>query len=325
MNKIFRVVGLALTLGVLATTAGVAMAQQYPNKPIRLVVPFPPAGATDVMGREIARKLSEALGQTVLVENRPGAGSTIGADMVAKAAPDGYTLLLASGSTSISTVLYSRLTFDMIKSFAPISLVGHVPHMLVVHPSVPANSIKELVALAKAKPGQLNAASQGNGTLSHLELEMFKGATGVEVLHVPYKGSSNVIPDLLAGNVAVFFDSVPSSMPFVKRGQLKALAVLSDKRLDVNPDIPTFAESGLSGFNVKNWYALLAPAGTPKEIVQVLNAQIAKIVVAPDVIESLAKQGAILEGSTPEQLTAFMKRDLAKWTKVIKDAKVSIN
>jgi tripartite-type tricarboxylate transporter receptor subunit TctC len=312
-------------MGILATTAGMAMAQQYPSKPIRLIVPFPPAGATDVIARGIAQKLSEGLGQTVVVENRPGAGSTIGADAVAKAAPDGYTLLLATGSTAISTTLYSKLGFDMINSFAPVSLIGYVPHMLVVHPSVPANSVKELIALAKAKPGQLNAASQGNGTLSHLELEMFMGATGANMLHVPYKGSSNVMPDLLAGNVTVFFDSVASSMAFVKKGQLKALAVLSDKRLALSPDIPTFAESGVPGFNARNWYALLAPAGTSKEIVQVLNAQVAKAIKAPDVVEQLARQGAVLEGSTPEQLTAFMKNDLAKWTKVVKDANVRIN
>jgi tripartite-type tricarboxylate transporter receptor subunit TctC len=325
MKKIFRVVSLMLSMSVLASTAGVAMAQQYPSKPIRLVVPFPPAGATDVLARAIADKLSQGLGQPVVIENRPGAGSTIGADVVAKSAPDGYTLLLASGSTAIATTLYNKLGFDMIKSFAPVSLVGYVPHMLVVHPSVPVNSVKELIALAKSKPGQLNAASQGNGTLSHLELEMFMASTGVNMLHVPYKGSNNVIPDLLAGNVSVFFDSIPSSLPFVKKGQLKALGVLSDKRLTVSPDIPTFAESGLPGFNVKNWYALLAPAGTSKEIVQLLNAKVAKAIAAPDLVERLASQGAIMEGSTPEQLSVFMKNDLAKWTKLVKDTNVQIH
>jgi tripartite-type tricarboxylate transporter receptor subunit TctC len=325
MKKIFRVVSLVLSMGVLATNAGVAMAQQYPSKPIRLVVPFPPAGAADVLSRVIAEKLSQGLGQPVVIENRPGAGSTIGADLVAKSAPDGYTLLMASASIPIAANLYNKLGFDTIKSFAPVSLVGHVPHMLVVNPSVPANSVKELIALAKTKPGQLNAASQGNGTLSHLELEMLMGSTGTNMLHVPYKGSNNVIPDLMAGNVTVFFDSVASSMPFVKKGQLKALGIVSAKRMSAFPDIPTFAESGLPGFDVKNWFAILAPAGTPKEIVQVLNVQIAKAIKAPDVAERLANQGAILETSTPEQLTALMKSDLAKWAKVVKDANVHIN
>ncbi|MDW3682529.1 tripartite tricarboxylate transporter substrate binding protein [Cupriavidus sp. CV2] len=324
-NMMVRLATLALAMCIWASGPGVAMAQPYPGKPIRLVVPFPPAGATDVMGRAIAQKLSEGLGQPVTVENRPGAGSTIGTDLVAKAAPDGYTLLLASGSLAIAANLYSKLGFDVIKSFAPVSLVGHVPHMLVVNPSVPANSVKELVALAKAKPGQLSAASQGNGTLSHLELELFKSATGIDVLHVPYKGSNNVMPDLLAGNVSIFFDSVPSSMPLVKNGKLKALGVVGSQRLPMSPEIPTLAEAGLPGFDVKNWFALLAPAGTPKEIVQLLNAQVLKAVSAPDLAQRLASQGAILESSTPEQLAMLMKADLAKWGKVVKDANVRIN
>ncbi len=324
-KKIVRLVTLVLSMFVLATSGNVVMAQQYPIKPIKLIVPFPPAGATDVMGRAIAQKLSEGLGQTVLVENHHGAGSTIGTDLVAKATPDGYTLLLASGSLAIAVNLYSKLGFDMMKSFAPVSLVGHVPHMLVVHPSVPANSVKELIALAKAKPGQLTAASQGNGTLSHLELELFMTAAGINMLHVPYKGSNNVMPDLLAGNVSVFFDSVPSSMPLVRNGKLKALGVVGDKRLPTSPNIPTLAEAGLPGFDAKNWFALLAPAGTPKEIVQLLNTQMAKVVAAPDLVARLGSQGAILEASTPEQLAAMMKTDVAKWARVVKDANVRAN
>ncbi|WP_420992985.1 Bug family tripartite tricarboxylate transporter substrate binding protein [Cupriavidus sp. 30B13] len=322
-KKVARLVTLALSVCALAT--GAAMAQPYPARPVRLIVPFPPAGATDVLGRAIAQKLSEGLGQPVLVENRPGAGSTIGSDQVAKAAPDGYTLLLASGSLAIAANLYGKLGFDVIKSFTPVSLVGHVPHMLVVNPSVPANSVKELIALAKSRPGQLSAASQGNGTLSHLELEMFKEAAGVDILHVPYKGSNNVMPDLLAGNVSVFFDSVPSSMPLVKNGKLKALGVVGAKRLPTSPDIPTLAEAGLPGFEVKNWFALLAPAGTPKEIVQVLNAQVQKAVAAPDLAERMASQGVVLEASTPVQLAALVKTDVAKWGKVVKDANVRMN
>jgi tripartite-type tricarboxylate transporter receptor subunit TctC len=324
MKRFFRILSVAVTLGLIGAAGGAA-AQQYPNKPIKLVVPFPPAGATDVLGRAIAQKMSEGLGQPVVVENRPGAGSTIGSDMVAKATPDGYTLLLASGSIAIAANLYSKLSFDVIRSFTPISMVGHVPHMLVVHPSLPANSVKELIALAKSKPGYLNAASQGNGTLSHLELEMFKGAAGIDMVHVPYKGSSNVMPDLLAGNVSVFFDSVPSSMPMVKKGQLKALGVVSAKRLPQSPEIPTVGEAGLPGFDVKNWFGVLAPAGTPKEIVQLLNAEIGKIVTSPELVQRLADQGVILESSSAEQLTTLMKSDLAKWAKVVKEANVRIN
>ncbi|WP_051974854.1 Bug family tripartite tricarboxylate transporter substrate binding protein [Cupriavidus necator] len=326
MKKVVvRRAALALSICVLAFSAGTALAQAYPSRPIRLVVPFPPAGATDVLGRAIAQKLSEGLGKPVTVENRPGAGSTIGADLVAKAAHDGYTLLLASGSLAIASNLYSKLSFDILKSFTPISLVGHVPHMLVVNPSVPANSVKELVALAKARPGQLSAASQGNGTLSHLELEMFKMSTGVDILHVPYKGSNNVMPDLLAGNVSVFFDSVPSSMPLVKTGKLKALGVVGTERLPASPDIPTLTEAGLPGFEVKNWFALLAPAGTPKEIVELLNAQVQKAVASPDLVARLASQGVILEGGTSKQLAAMMQNDVAKWGKVVEAANVHLN
>lgn len=324
MKKLARALGFALSLALL-TVAGSAFAQQYPNKPIKLIIPFPPAGATDVLGRAIGQKLSESLGQPVVVENRPGAGSTLGADIVAKSAPDGYTLLLASGSLAIAANLYNKLPFDVVKSFEPVSLVGHVPHMLVAHPSVPANSVKELVALAKAKPGELNAASQGNGTLSHLELEMFKSAAGLDIVHVPYKGSSNVMPDLLAGNISIFFDSVPSSMPMVKKGQLKALGVVSAKRLPLSPEIPTMGEAGVPGLDVKNWFAVLAPAGTPKDIVQSLNAQVAKFAAAPDVIERLSNQGVVLEHSSPQQMSVIIRDDLAKWAKVIRDSNIRIN
>ncbi|GJG98507.1 tripartite tricarboxylate transporter substrate binding protein [Cupriavidus pauculus] len=324
-KKIARLAAMALSVGLLAFGTGCALAQTYPSKTIRLVIPFPPAGATDVLGRAIAQKLSEGLGQSVVVENRPGAGSTIGSDIVAKAAPDGYTLLLASGSLAIASNLYTKLGFDILKSFTPISLVGHVPHMLVVSPSIPANSVKELVALAKSKPGQLSAASQGNGTLSHLELEMFKLSTGTDMLHVPYKGSNNVMPDLLAGNVSVFFDSVPSSMPLVKSGKLKALGVVGAKRLPMSPEIPTLAEAGLPGLEMKNWFALLAPAGTPAEIIELLNMQVQKAVITPDLAARLADQGVILEASTPKQLATLMQSDVAKWGKIIRSANVRLN
>jgi tripartite-type tricarboxylate transporter receptor subunit TctC len=325
MKKFFRAASVVLTAALFGL-AGAASAQQYPNKPIKLIIPFPPAGATDVLGRALGQKLSEALGQPVVVENRPGAGSTIGSDLVAKSAPDGYTLLLASGSICIAANVYSKLTFDPVKSFTPISLVGQVPHILVVHPSVQANTVKELVALAKARPGQLNAASQGNGTLSHMELEMFKShGGGLDIVHVPYKGSSTVMSDLLSGSVQVFFDSVTSSMPMVKKGSLKVLGVASPKRLPFNPEIPTMAESGMPGFDASNWFALMAPAGTPKEIVQVLNAQMVKIASMPEVRDKLALQGMIPDSSTPEQLATVIRNDLARWAQVAKKAGVRLD
>lgn len=326
MKQIFRTASLALSAALLCLAAGQAAAQQYPNKPIRLIVAFPPAGATDVVARSIGQKLSEALGQPAIVENRPGAGGNIGAEAAAKAAPDGYTLFMAALTNhAIAASVYSKLNYDLTSSFTPVSLVGNVPHMLVVHPSVPANSVKELIELAKAKPGRVNAASQGNGTLSHLELEMFKASAGVNVVHVPYKGSSNAMPDVLAGQVSLFFDSIPSALPQVKAGKLKALGVLTSKRLTFLPNIPTIAESGMPGFEANNWFAVLAPAGTPKEIVNLLNAEIAKVVAMPDVRERLAGQGAILEASTPEQLSAIIKSDLAKWAKVVKDSGVRVD
>jgi tripartite-type tricarboxylate transporter receptor subunit TctC len=309
---------------LLCTASMSAFAQQYPNKPIRLVIPFPPAGATDVLGRALGQKLAESLGQAVVIENRPGAGSTIGAEQVANAPADGYTLLLASGSICISANLYKRLPFDPAKSFAPVSLVGHVPHMLVANPTIPASSVKELIALAKARPGEINVASQGNGTLSHMELELFKLAAGVDLTHVPYKGSSNAMTDLLAGNVSMLFDSVTSSLPMVRKGQLKALGVVSPKRLAFAPDIPTITEAGVPGFDAANWFALLAPAGTSREIVQVLNTHVARALESAELRQRLAAQGAVLESSTPEALAALIRDDLDRWAKVVKQAGIKL-
>ena len=309
---------------LLCAASVTAFAQQYPNKPIRLVIPFPPAGATDVLGRALGQKLSESLGQAVVIENRPGAGSTIGAEQVANAPADGHTLLLASGSICISANLYKRLPFDPAKSFAPVSLVGHVPHMLVANPAIPAASVKDVIALAKARPGEINVASQGNGTLSHMELELFKLAAGVDLTHVPYKGSSNAMTDLLAGNVSMLFDSVTSSLPLVRKGQLKALGVVSPKRLAFAPDIPTITEAGVPGFDAANWFALLAPAGTSREIVQVLNTHVARALESAELRQRLAAQGAVLESSTPEALAVLIKDDLNRWEKVVKQAGIKL-
>ena len=319
--KLFAKFAVAVSLCAASMTA---FAQQYPSKPIRLVIPFPPAGATDVLGRALGQKLSESLGQAVVIENRPGAGSTIGAEQVANAPADGYTLLLASGSLCISANLYKKLPFDPARSFAPVSLVGHVPHMLVVNPAVPAGSVKELINLAKAKPGEINVASQGNGTLSHMELELFKQAAGVDLTHVPYKGSSNAMTDLLAGNVSMLFDSVTSSLPMVRKGQLRALGVVSPKRLAFAPDIPTITEAGVPGFDAANWFALLAPAGTSREIVQVLNTHVARALESAELRQRLAAQGAVLESSTPEALAALIRDDLDRWAKVVKQAGIKL-
>jgi tripartite-type tricarboxylate transporter receptor subunit TctC len=320
MKHLFKAFACALSAVVLSAAPGTVMAQQYPSKPVKLIIPFPPSGATDVIGRALGQKLTESLGQPIVVENKPGAGSTIGADLVAKAAPDGYTLLLASGSIAISANLYKKLPFNPAKSFAPVSLVGHVPHVLVAHPSVPAATLKEFIAYAKQRPGQINAATQGNGTLSHMELEMLKDGANIDLMHIPYKGSSNATTDLLSGNVSVMFDSVTSALPMVKNGQLKAYAVVSAKRLPFAPDIPTFAEAGLQGLDAANWFALLAPAGTPKEVIQVLNTHVAKALAAPDMQQRLAAQGVILESSSPEAMADLIKTDLVRWNKVIQKA-----
>lgn len=327
-----RLTRLPLFLTMVTATASMLLpmvaapvhAAGYPDKPIRLVIPFPPAGATDVLGRAIGQELSKSLGQPVIVENRPGAGSTIGNDAVAKAAPDGYTLLMASGSICIAANVYNKVSYDVVKSFAPITLVGQVPHMLVANPAVKASTVKELIALARSQPGKLNAASQGNGTLSHMELELFKISTGTDIVHVPYRGSSTVMTDLISGNVNLFFDSVTSSMPMVKKGNLKALAVLSSQRLPDHPEIPTMTEAGVQGFDGKNWFALMAPAGTSPEIVKLLNERMVRILADPALKARMTAQGAILESSTPAEMDKIIRDDLARWATVVKKAGVHL-
>lgn len=310
-----------LTLaGLTVAASAIAADPAWPSKPIRMIIPFPPAGATDIMGRTVAQKMAEQLGQQIVAENRPGAGSTIGADVVAKAPPDGYTILMTSGSICIAANLYKKLSFDVTKSFAPVGLVGHVPQVLVATNSLPVKNVKELIALAKSKPGQINAGSQGNGTLSHMELELFKSASGVNIPHIPYKGSSQVIPDLISGNVQLLFDSVLSSSPMIKAGQFKALGVASAKRIPALSEVPTMIESGLPGFEVTNWFAIFAPAGTPKEVVNKLNAALGQALKSPELREKLAQLGADLEFSTPEALGALVRKDVEKWAKVVKES-----
>jgi tripartite-type tricarboxylate transporter receptor subunit TctC len=305
--------------------AASAFAQSYPNKPVRMIVGFPPGGGTDVVARVIGAKLSEWWGQAVAVENRPGATGTIGADAVAKSAPDGYTLIMGHvNSHAIAPNLFAKLPYDPIKDFAAVSYVGYVPNVLAVHPSVPARSVKELVALAKSKPGQLNYASSGNGSTQHLAGEMFKQLTGTEIVHVPYKGSGDAIKDLLGGVVAMNFDTMPPVLPHIQSGKLRGLAISTPKRLPQLPDVPTFDEEGIKGFDVTNWYGVMAPGGTPREIVVKLNTDINKAMQVPAVRARLEAVGTQLREQSAAEFEAFMKAEVAKYAKLIKDANIRI-
>jgi tripartite-type tricarboxylate transporter receptor subunit TctC len=296
-----------------------AHAQTYPNKSIRLIVPFPPGGPADILSRAIGQKLTESWGQQVVVDNRAGAGGAIGSELAAKAAPDGYTLLMGFvGTHAINPSLYSRLPYDNVKSFEPVSLVATATIILVLHPSLPAKSVKELIALAKSKPGELTFGSPGNGTPQHLAGELFNTMAGVKMTHVPFKGAVPAISDLLGGRISLVFSSAPPALPHVATGKLRALAVTSGKRSVVSPDLPTVAESGLPGFEVINWYGVLAPARTPKSIVDKLNTEIAKIMKMPDVKERLSSVGIEAFSSTPAQFASFIKDETAKWAKVVK-------
>jgi len=307
-------------LGALALLlAGGAWAQAYPAKSIRLVVPFPPAGTTDILAREVAQRLSVSFGQSVVVDNRPGAAGNIGSDLVAKSAPDGYTLLMGTvGTHAINPSLYAKMPYDHVKDFVPIILVAGVPNVLEVTPSLPVNSVADLIKLAKEKPGQLNFASSGSGTSIHLSGELFKTMTGVDMMHVPYKGSAPALTDLMGGQVQLMFDNLPSSLAQIKAGKLRAIAVTSAQRSPALPNIPTIAESGLPGFEASSWFGLLAPAGTPPAIVARVNADVNEWLQTAEAKEKLLAQGAIPAGGTPEQFAAHIRAETEKWAKVVK-------
>lgn len=307
-------------LGALALLlAGGAWAQAYPTKSIRLVVPFPAAGTTDILAREVAQRLSVSFGQSVVVDNRPGAGGNIGSDIVAKSAPDGYTLLMGTvGTHAINPSLYAKMPYNHVKDFVPIVLVAGVPNVLEVTPSLPVNSVADLIKLAKEKPGQLNFASSGSGTSIHLSGELFKTMTGVDMMHVPYKGSAPALTDLMGGQVQLMFDNLPSSLAQIKAGKLRAIAVTSAQRSPALPNIPTIAESGLPGFEASSWFGLLAPAGTPAAIVARINADVDQWLQTPEAKEKLLAQGAIPAGGTPEQFAAHIRAETEKWAKVVK-------
>ena len=295
-------------------------AQDYPAKPIRMVCPIPPGGTTDLVARLVAQKLSESLGQQVIVDNRGGAGGIIGTEMVARAAPDGYTILMGSMTThAVNPAFHLNLTYDAIRSFQPVSRIISAPQLLVVHPSVAARSVKELIALAKAKPGELTYATASMGTTPHLAFELFKGMAGVNIVGVPYKGSGPSIIDLVGGQVNAMITGIVVLMPHVKAGRLRALAVTSPARAAVMPDLPTVAESGVPNFDVRVWFGVFLPAGAPRAIVTTLNERIRKIVAAPDVRQRLIEQGADPVTDTPEEFGAYVKTELARWTKVVKD------
>src|SRR3954463_13981138 len=290
-----------IAIGYALAAAGVA-AQTYPVKTVRIIVPFPPIGAADLLSRTLAQKLTEAWGQSVIVDNRPGVGGNFGVEMAAKSAPDGYTTVMSAVTTNaIGMATYTKLGYDLERDLVPVVLAGNVPHILVIHPSLPARTVKEVVALGKARPGELAFASQGPGTLSHLEQEMFKQMGGFTALHVPYKGSAPGLLDLLPGNVQLFFDSIPSSLPHVKSGRLRAIGVASSKRSPVLPDVPAINES-LKGFDADSWFGVMMPAGTPREIIVKFNAEAQKALATQDVKERLLSQGGVPAGGPPELL-----------------------
>ncbi len=306
--------------------AAPAAAQSYPAKPIRFVVPFPAGGIADLFARVIGQKFNEAWGQPAVVENRPGAGGNIGAEIVAKSPPDGYTLVMGSiGTHSVNVSLFSKLAYDPIRDFAPVALVMEAEGLLVLHPSVPVKTVKELIALAKARPGQLSYASAGNGTASHLAGELFKSMARVDMVHVPYKGNVPAITDLIAGQTSLLFATMPTVMPQVQAGRLKALAVASAARSQAAPELPTIAEAALPGFEVTNWIGIFAPAGTPREIVNRLNGETVRIMQSPDIQKRLANEGARFTPRTPDEFTAFVKAEIAKWAKVIKTAGIRVD
>ena len=306
-------------------TTPIAVAQPaYPSKPIRMIVPFPPGGPNDILGRVVAAKLTEQLGQQVVVDNRGGAGGIIGAEIAARSAADGHTLLLSgTASMAINPGLHKKLPYDPLKDFAPISMLATAPSLLTVHPSLAVRSVKDLITLAQAKPGKLNFVSAGHGTPPHLAGELFKSMTGVDMVHVPYKGGGPALADLLAGQVELYFSGISSVLPFVKENRLRGVAVTSAKRTAVLPDTPTVSESGLPGFEVSNWYAVAAPAATPPVIIKRLNAEILTVLTVPELKKRFFELAADPFGSTPEQLAAYNRTELVKWARAIKAAGIT--
>ena len=316
----------AAALALAPLLAAPLWAQDFPSKPVRIVVPFAAGGGVDILTRVLAQHLGDSLRQQVVVDNRTGAGGNVGVDAVAKAAPDGYTLVMATtGTHTINPGLYAKLPFDAEKDFTPITLVASVPNLLVVNPAVPAQSVKDLVALARAQPGKLSFASFGNGTSNHLSGEMFKTTADVNVIHVPYKSATQAVTDLIGGQTSFAFVNTPLALPQVRAGKLRALAVTGGKRSAATPEYPTMSEAGVSGFVVESWYGLMAPAGTPEAVVTRLRREVLAVLAKPEVREYFAKQGADIETSTPAEFAARVKSEKARWAEVIKTSGARID
>ncbi len=315
-----------LSIAFAAILPPLAHAQNYPAKPVRMIVPFPAGGATDIVARLVAQKLGDAFGQQVIVDNRGGAAGTIGSDLAAKAPPDGYTILIGTSSThAIAQSLYAKLPYDSLKDFAPVTGIATATIVLSAHPSVPAKNVKELIALAKAKPDALSFASSGSGGVSHLVGEMFKAQAGVQMLHVPYKGDAPALADLVGGQVSLEFGTALSFLPYIQSGRLKALAVTSLKRSQIMPQVPTVAESGLKGFEALQWFGVFVPAGTRGEIIARLHDETVKILRTADMRDRLTRLASEVMANTPEEFAAFQRAEIAKWAKVVKDSGARID
>ncbi len=310
----------AAAAALLGAAPALAQGSAYPTKPIHIVVTFSTGGAPDILARLIGERLAATWGQPVIIDNKPGAGGNTGADSVAKAQPDGHTIVVGTvGTHSINGALYAKMPYDMVRDFAPITLLATTPNMLVINNDVPAKTLAEFIALGK-KQGKMTFASSGSGTSIHVSGELFKTMTGIDMEHIPYKGRATAIPDLLGGRVTMMFDNMPSSIPLVRDGKLRALGVTSAKRSPAAPEIPTLAEQGLTGFEAVSWFALFAPAGTPKPVIDKLQAEVKKILATPDVAKRLADAGLDAVGSTPEELAAYQRAEITKWAKVVKDS-----
>ena len=310
-------------LAIALLCVGAAQAETYPARPVRFIIPFPPGGPTDIVGRLAAERLSRSWNVQVVADNRPGQGGNIGTEQCARAPADGYTMCMISIAQSISPAIYTKLGFDPVRDFAHVTLLATLPSLLVVHPELPVKNVQELIAYAKAKPGALNYASGGSGTSSHLLMEMFNQQAGISTVHVVYKGTGPAIVDQLSGRIEVAFSTAIAVLPYVQSGKLRALAVSTRERLPTLPDLPTIAESGLAGFDGGSWQGVVMPAGTPREYVNAVSAELVKILRTPDMRERILGMGGIPLGNTPEEFAAYMKMEEEKWAKVVKAAKVS--